>query len=601
MNVYYQAPQLDKFFTSFKKGTAYCFICLRTKHETKLVNNNEAVKTFAKEIKMDIKFKHNNICYICEYKALKALQFFKSLTFAVAVDTIFADVILHKNNHYNVFRKNNFKKLMDKFGFPATMMLPSTWEAEFAAVRSSTTLTQTKTLALGVDGKPLHTRNTGPPRDIYLIPDEPPGADTIGGVTEILKNNPDCDALNMKDNFAKQFRGILRAPATDKTVENVAENPLFSTNVDNIQTLVILDDEDSNEQCIKISKVESQAPTVPETPPNSQPTRLVPIQNLLEKPTPKLTVPLENLLIQPRDVFTGNSLLLTTPNGPTELHPIAIREGVTVVPSINAKIVNGVLIYNDPAMNLAQEAINVNSVANTQKDNEKNMLLKSYLSKGKTVDFCGPKRDSVSQIDEVATPVKKSKVLPENVEDRSRIDWEDKIPMDVISFVDAVDPNPIHNIQAPMNIGPIGPSVGPIQTPVGPIQTPVGPIGSPVGSIVSPVGPIGPIGPPIGFPVGTETSPPIEDNFQDAIDPQPSVSTDDPLGMVSIGTCTEPSKSCYKNLQQLQDSQETDPLAIEDPVNTEPNGALARRAARRGRPPKNLPKIEEANYIIDLS
>ncbi|XP_063899503.1 uncharacterized protein LOC110381805 [Helicoverpa armigera] len=587
MNVYYQAPQLDKFFSSFKKGTAYCFICLRTKHETKLVNNNEAVKTFAKEIKMDIKFKHNNICYICEYKALKALQFFKSLTFAVAVDTIFADIILHKNNHYNVFRKNNFKKLMDKFGFPATMMLPSTWEAEFAAVRSSTTLTQTKTLTLGVDGKPLHTRNTGPPRDIYLIPDEPPGADTIGGVTEILKNNPDCDALNMKDNFAKQFRGILRAPATEKTVENVAENPLFSTNVDNIQTLVILDDEDSNEQCIKISKVESQAPTVPETPPNSQPTRLVPIQNLLEKPTPKLTVPLENLLIQPRDVFTGNSLLLTTPNGPTELHPIAIREGVTVVPSINAKIVNGVLIYNDPAMNLAQEAINVSSAANTQKDNEKNALLKSYLSKGKTIDIYGPKRDSVSDIDEVATPVKKSKVLPENVEDRSRIDWEDKIPMDVISFVDAVDPNPIHNIQAPMNMGPIGPPVVPIQPPVGPVSPPIVAIGSPVG----------PIGPPIGFPVGTETSPVIEDT----IDPQPSVSTDDPLVMVSIGTCTEPSKSCYKNLQQLQESQETDPLAIEDPINTEPNRPVAWGAKRRGRPPMTLPKIEEANYIIDLS
>ncbi|PZC72192.1 hypothetical protein B5X24_HaOG211782 [Helicoverpa armigera] len=233
-------------------------------------------------------------------------------------------------------------------------------------------------------------------------------------------------------------------------------------------------------------------------------------------------------------------------------------------------------------MNLAQEAINVNSAANTQKDNEKNALLKSYLSKGKTIDIYGPKRDSVSQIDEVATPVKKSKVLPENVEDRSRIDWEDKIPMDVISFVDAVDPNPIHNIQAPMNIGPIGPSVGPI--------------GSPVGSIGSPVGPIGP---PIGFPVGTETSPPIEDNFQDAIDPQPSVSTDNPLGMVSIGTCTEPSKSCYKSLKQ--DSQETDPLAIDDPIHTKPNGPVAWGAKRRGRPPMNLPKIEEANYIIDLS
>lgn len=158
---------------------------------------------------------------------------------------------------------------------------------------------------------------------------------------------------------------------------------------------------------------------------------MVPIERLLEKPkTP------DNLI--PNNCVDTNFTI----------HPIILTGGVLTVPTLSATIIDGVLtvqntaepnsmlkellIQNPPKEIIAPtiDPICQTIIPNRCPNSNKILNSEAHLAKNK--------RDHEFMF---ATPSKKVKGLPviESVAaeaDRSdRIDWEDKIPMDVISFV----------------------------------------------------------------------------------------------------------------------------------------------------------------------
>ncbi|XP_050556400.1 mucin-4-like isoform X1 [Spodoptera frugiperda] len=142
----------------------------------------------------------------------------------------------------------------------------------------------------------------------------------------------------------------------------------------------------------------------------------------------KTVVSLEKLLQTAVEMHTGLGVLMVNASGVYTIHPITIKEGVLKVPSLQAFIKDGFLVSytGSPMLLLGQEEIILNHISQN--------IPKTGM------------RPCPSDVCVQLTNLEPNQMLPGD----KKVDWEDKIPMGLIAYMDNKEKNVPSTPKTPM-------------------------------------------------------------------------------------------------------------------------------------------------------
>ncbi|XP_030037155.2 uncharacterized protein LOC115452703 [Manduca sexta] len=405
---------------------SYCFLCFRTESESKLKVPQPFLKsTTSLSTLGNITNTPPRICYMCERLAIAAAKFRKAVFFAKSIDMLFKGMMQSSKYQSEVRRLLKRDEPVDPVEFDRHRML-FVDELELTSYR--------KTMQL------QHT-------DVVVIDSQ-----------DVFTTDPNTTITKLGDS-CEQTQPI---PDTiDITEDTNSSETDIPTNVTTTPTddVIILEDDASN------TKTRTRSC---EFDPKKDYKRAKIKDKTHEeiKETPKL-VPMNNLM--PETETIGY------------LHPIIRQsDGKQVVPTLSAHIINGQLLFQDKEILpkplvienntiLVPTTNNFNSIDELIPNNENIVVLNDETAVMEVQDIVD--KIVVERLDDIERQrVVKSlegkqlrqvvvddenKVVKEPLMKTDRIDWEDKIPMDVISFMDATDPNPPSYIKPLMPSGAI--------------------------------------------------------------------------------------------------------------------------------------------------
>ncbi|KAF9411543.1 hypothetical protein HW555_009691 [Spodoptera exigua] len=165
--------------------------------------------------------------------------------------------------------------------------------------------------------------------------------------------------------------------------------------------------------------------TITSQPPISSPV----VVEMKEERSPTID-PLEILLHTAVEVHTGLGVLMGDKNGDCNVHPITVKEGVIKVPSLQAYIKDGFLVSysGTPILPLGKKQTILKHISENIAGN---------AIRPCPLDVARQLTNMPSQPENVNSMATPKIELP----DEKKIDWEDKIPMGLIAYMDPKDHN----------------------------------------------------------------------------------------------------------------------------------------------------------------
>ncbi|CAB3251217.1 unnamed protein product [Arctia plantaginis] len=436
-----EMPDLLNIFTEIVCDRKdYCFVCLRTGDERRLVKP-QSFQKFMAAAKLDARSDVLFVCYICERQATNALSLLHAAMFASSLSLVLTELCSRniKSNQV-LLEKKFFNKILTKVDL-SNHLTPKVITEEVGRIRNNYHLSETETLVM--DNKQIY--------EAVPIP--------VVGITMLRQPGPQAEC-------PAPHRCTTPSILPDEEVTHEKQNPPPP------ETYVILDDEDD--------PLNPTSTSIDKEPPLNQ-TTLTSVVNLNN-----------NLVItlDPPSLVTLEQLLAEQKKMPKDyiLHPVFLTDsGEMNIPSLFAVITNDSLIFQDSLKQTTHSMplqINTQIVKESLKTNREVFvqICKKFQLPAMNSNLVHRAIDKSCQNDFPVYPRKKMKIdgsmlhnalckmkkggsfktadssivkqvmisdISSDMDEVPRLsksgatktNWEDKIPMDVISFVDAVDPN----------------------------------------------------------------------------------------------------------------------------------------------------------------